>query len=599
MVERIGSLLGGLLPVVATAALLAISPAVAAEEKQQTEEPLISSESLAGNYLAARIAATDKDTEAAVAFYRKALERDPDNSDLKLKAFLNFIANGDFEEGVAIGRQLEKNSAAPDVISLVLAAEEVRKKSWPNAERILNRTWRSPLDRLMSGLLRAWIKQGQGKTGEGLAIIDGLEGPAWYDLFKQYQGGLVALAGGDTKAAVDRLAKAVENRAGGRAAQDTYMRTAQAFVKALWKSGDKKRALDAARTALTTFNQNPIFEALVANLEADKAPSFDVNKPQRGGAEVFLNLGTAIDREGGEQFARIYLQLATMLAPKDDAIAFKLAEVYDRQSKLLRANALFGKIKDVSPYYAISKLEIALNLDELEQIDEARKLLDELVADDPDDLVVRLSYGAVLARHEKYGDAISLYKDMLERIDTPQRIHWNLYYRLGIAYERTKQWPLAEAAFKEALKLYPDQPSVLNYLGYSWVDMNVNLQEGLDMIRKAVELRPNDGYMVDSLGWAYYRLNRFQEAVVELERAVELRPGDPTINDHLGDAYWQANRRLEATFQWRHALALDPPEADIARIEDKLERGLDAVLADEKAGSAAKKEAANAADKEG
>src|SRR5690606_3282769 len=128
--------------------------------------------------------------------------------------------------------------------------------------------------------------------------------------------------------------------------------------------------------------------------------------------------------------------------------------------------------------------------------------------------------------------------------------------------------------FKKALELYPDQPQVLNYLGYSWVDRGENLEEALQMIRKAVEMRPQDGYIVDSLGWAYYKLGRYNEAVVELEKAVKLRPEDPTINDHLGDAYWQAGRGLEATFQWNHAIAGKPEAAELAKIEKKLKQGL-------------------------
>jgi tetratricopeptide (TPR) repeat protein len=156
----------------------------------------------------------------------------------------------------------------------------------------------------------------------------------------------------------------------------------------------------------------------------------------------------------------------------------------------------------------------------------------------------------------------------------PKRSDWSIFFQRGIAYERLKKWELAEPNFKKALELVPDQPQVLNYLGYSWVDMNINLDEGLGMIRKAVDLRPDDGYIVDSLGWAYYRLGRYEDAVSELERAVELRAADPTINDHLGDAYWRAGRRLEAIFQWRTALSMKPEESEIPKIKQKIRVGL-------------------------
>jgi Flp pilus assembly protein TadD len=149
-----------------------------------------------------------------------------------------------------------------------------------------------------------------------------------------------------------------------------------------------------------------------------------------------------------------------------------------------------------------------------------------------------------------------------------------IYYFRGICYERSKQWPKAEADMKQALELFPDQPLVLNYLGYSWIDQGINLDDGMRMIQRAVDQRADDGYIVDSLGWAYYRIGNYEEAVKHLERAVELKPEDPTINDHLGDGYWKVGRVLEARFQWSHARDLKPDPEDLAKIEDKLKSGL-------------------------
>jgi Flp pilus assembly protein TadD len=148
-----------------------------------------------------------------------------------------------------------------------------------------------------------------------------------------------------------------------------------------------------------------------------------------------------------------------------------------------------------------------------------------------------------------------------------------IYYFRGICFERAKQWPKAEADLKKSLELFPDQPHVLNYLGYSWIDQGVNLDEGMRMIKRAVEQRADDGYIVDSLGWAYYRLGNMDEAVKHLERAIELKPEDPTINDHLGDAYWRVGRELEARFQWSHARDLKPEPEDLIKIEQKLKSG--------------------------
>jgi Flp pilus assembly protein TadD len=137
-----------------------------------------------------------------------------------------------------------------------------------------------------------------------------------------------------------------------------------------------------------------------------------------------------------------------------------------------------------------------------------------------------------------------------------------------------KKWPLAEADLQESLKLFPDQPLALNYLGYSWVDQNHNLKKGMALIERAVTLKPDDGYIVDSLGWAHYKLGNYKEAVRFLEHAVELKPEDPVLNDHLGDALWRVGREREARFQWDQALTLEPEPDDVEKIKKKIAEGL-------------------------
>jgi Flp pilus assembly protein TadD len=191
----------------------------------------------------------------------------------------------------------------------------------------------------------------------------------------------------------------------------------------------------------------------------------------------------------------------------------------------------------------VSELQLGLALADMGRNGDAKDHLKALIASDPKDLRSYLAYGSVLSQDKDYVEMALNYETAISMAGpAPTRNDWNLFFQAGIAHERLKQWPKAEAHFKRALELYPDQPQVMNYLGYSWIDMNMNLEEGMDLIRAAVDLRPNDGYIVDSLGWAHYRLGEYEDAVRELERAVELRPADPTINDHLGDAYWQVGR---------------------------------------------------------
>ena len=555
--------------------VLAVSAVSVSSAESSAAKAIQPGQSLAGNYLAARIANTDRDTASAAAFYRQAMEFDSENTELKQQAFQTFIANGDFDEGVELGETLSKLGQAPEMAHIVLAVNHIRSKAWASAQKELNHNWRAALDRLVASLVLGWAKVGEGKFEEAQNTVDDLKGPDWYKLFVQYHGGLITLSSGDTKGGIARLEKAVANIAGGQGANFTYMRVIQSLAQAYWKDGNKDKANELIDRALAMQPRNPVFKAMKANLLTNEGLAAPVSTPRRGAAEVFLNLGTAVNKDGGEQFARVYLQLAATLAGDDEVIIMQLADLYDQQKLSERSNLLFAKIEQQSPYYRIAQLEIAINLDAAEDIDASKAIFSKLIQSGPKDVTAHLSYASVLARHEKFADVIPLLKQLTDRLKNPIRLNWPVFYRLGIAYERTKRWPEAEAAFRRALALYPDQPSVLNYLGYSWVDMGINLEEGLKMIRKAVSIRPNDGYMVDSLGWAYYKMGRFEEAVEDLERAVALRPSDPTINDHLGDAYWRSKRKLEATFQWRHALSLDPPsDLDINKIEDKLENGL-------------------------
>ena len=217
---------------------------------------------------------------------------------------------------------------------------------------------------------------------------------------------------------------------------------------------------------------------------------------------------------------------------------------------------------------------MAANLDLLDHADEAEKHLEALIKEHPDDQEAIMALGNILRGHKKFAACADVYSKGIDALKQPEKANWVIFYFRGICLERAHQWPKAEADLKKALDLFPEQPHVLNYLGYSWIDQGVNLDQGMDMIKRAVQQRPDDGYIVDLLGWAYYRINNYDEAVKNFERAIELKPEDPTINDHLGDAYWRVGRVLEAKFQWAHARDLKPDPEDLPKIEAKLKDGL-------------------------
>ncbi len=339
-----------------------------------------------------------------------------------------------------------------------------------------------------------------------------------------------------------------------------------------------------------------------------------VELPQSGAAEALYGIGATLTRRGGEDLALVYLQLALYLQPNHPLALLSLADLYESVKKPAMAIKVYERVPANSPLKRNAQIQLATDLDAADRSDEAIKILKGVTAEDPKDIEAIMALGNVERGRKKFADCVETYSQGIDALpDRTDKTNTVWYYYRGICEERSKQWSKAEVDMKKALELQPDQPHVLNYLGYSWIDQGINLDEGMKMIKRAVDQRPDDGYIVDSLGWAYFRIGNYEEAVKNLERAIDLKPEDPTINDHLGDAYWRIGRTLEAKFQWAHARDLKPEPEDLPKIEAKIQNGLPDLAApaataektttepkkdDAKDGGAAKK-TARAADRAG
>ena len=540
-------------------------PAVLAAQTPTVQE--LSRVSPAGNYLAARHASTERDSAAAAAYYRAALRHDPKNGELLERAFFSVLAEGDVEEAVKLAErilQVDKNNRSA---RLVLGVRALKQKQYQVARQQFAQSIRGPITDLTATLLSAWSLSGTNETKAAVDAIDRLTGPDWYAIFKDLHAGMILDLAGNKKDAGKRFERAYKLDA-------TALRVVAAYGSFASRYSGKDEALKIYEAFDKALPRHPlIIEAMGEIKKGAQLPPL-VDSPQAGAAELLYGLGASLGRRGGEDLALVYLQLSLYLAPNHALAMLSLADLYEAMKKPALAIKIYQRVPEKSPLKRNAEIQLAVDLDTLDRTDEAKKHLSKLIADQPSELDAILALGNILRGRKQFAECADVYNKGVVAIGTPERPNWTIFYFRGICYERAKEWDKAEADLKKALELFPDQPHVLNYLGYSWVDQGKNLDEGMRMIKRSVEQRPDDGYIVDSLGWAHFRLGNYDEAVKNLERAVELRPEDPTINDHLGDGYWRVGRVLEARFQWSHARDLKPETDELAKIEEKLKVGL-------------------------
>jgi tetratricopeptide (TPR) repeat protein len=544
---------------------LALSfPSFAAQVPAQEQ---LSPETAAGSYLAARHAGAERDSAAAATYYLDVLKLDPHNADLLSRTFLSVLTEGNVEEASKLGDRLLTMDHSDRIARLVLGVRDLKAKHYSSARQNFAQSVRGPVTDLTATLLAAWAQAGAGDGKGAVDTLDKLSGPDWYGIFKDLHAGLILDFTNNKKDAGKRYASAYK-------ADPQALRTVEAYGRYLSRTGSKDDALKIYEDFSKALPDHPIVNEEVKQISAgEKLPSL-IESPQAGAAEALYGLGASIGRHGGEDLALVYLQLALYLEPSHQMALLSLGDLYEDLKKPDLAIKAYERIPASSPLARNAQIQMAVDLDALDRTDEAKKLLENVIAEHPKDTEAIIELGNIQRARKDFADCGDTYGKAIDTVPNPEKSNWVMFYFRGICYERSHQWPAAEADMKKALTLYPEQPLVLNYLGYSWVDQGVHMEEGMDMIRRAVEQRPDDGYIVDSLGWANYRTGNYDEAVKNLERAVELKPEDPTINDHLGDAYWRVGRTLEAHFQWSHAKDLNPEPEDLPKIEAKLKDGL-------------------------
>jgi tetratricopeptide (TPR) repeat protein len=532
--------------------------ACAATDLPSGGQPEVAQSGVLGDYLAGRFALSEGDSATAANDLLKASALNPGDHELTLQAFMACLAAGR-PEAVKLARQLPDSQVA----QLVLADVDIKAGRWAAAEQRFRDLPRQGLTQLLQPLLIAWAQAGDGRVDSALSTLQPyVENPRFRAVFA-LNAAMIADLGNRTEEA-GRLYHIVETDLG-----EPNLRLAQ--ILASWQARSGQPA-DAQKVLANLPLVAPDLAIAMPNLLANVTKRV-VARPSDGVAEAYFTFAALLRAQDANDFSLILLRLSLDLRPDFAAAKLLAADVLVNEQHPQVALRMLNDVSSSDPIYPVVQLRRAAIVDRLGRSDEAARDLERLARDYPESPLPDLQRGDILRMKQHYPDAVVAYDKAIARNTLPSGSDWVMFYDRGVAEEQSHQWAKAEVDFNHALELSPDQPLVLNYLGYSWADMGRHLDKARQMIERAAERRPNDGAITDSLGWVKFRQGETRDAVKTLEHAVELEPEDATINGHLGDAYWAAGRKVEAQYQWRRALTLNPTPDDAAKLEAKLNTG--------------------------
>ncbi len=531
-----------------------------------------------GAYLAARSAMIANDYQEAARYFGQALVRDPSNIPLLESAATAYLGLGDLDRAVPVARRLAASAENSQLAGLIVLGDDARNEDW---DAILTGLENGvTVGPLFDGLARSWAMVGAGRMSDALASLDDLATNSGVEAFAMYHKALALASAGDFESASE-----VFSGETGPTIRVTR-RGVIASAQVLSQLDRQEEAIDLITDSFGT-NLDPFLIRMKEQLEAGDVLEFDAVKTATDGmAEVYFSIANALRGEAQGAYTLLYSRMAMALREDHNDALLLTAELLESLERYDLATEVYDTVPRDHPSFHAAELGRADALRRSGREDAAIEVLRQLTESHGDVPQVHITLGDTLRGLERYEESIEPYDNALSLIESPDAQHWIIYFARAISHERLDEWAKAEADFRKALELRPEQPQVMNYLGYSFLEMQINYDEALDLIERAAALRPDSGYIIDSLGWGLYRVGRYAEAVPHMERAVELMPIDPIVNDHLGDVYWAVGRQREAEFQWTRALSYitdktDPNDVDADRIRRKLEVGLDEVLAEE------------------
>lgn len=542
-------------------ALHSVPAALAATEEapEKKEAQVAIPKGLTGSYLAGQYARNSGNIDEAIRYLKKVHSRDSGNMRIIGQLEGMMVLTGSVDEAVKLAEEAKAPGADKDPINALLRTlYAIKQKKLEQGAAIMDAAFTGDSGQLWVPLTQAWLDVALGRMDKPIRLEEMSTNVGRALPVINYHLALINDRAGFKDDAAKNFINAVENPA------DPPLRVMGMLIR-FYEANGRPESLAPVITAFREANPDYVSE--------DDGSAIDTI--EEGMAEVLFTMGTIMQSAGILQDAVTYFQLAHYMSPEFTLATLALADTYSDLRAYDKANELFKTIPPKSRLYFKAQLGLVINNDRTGNTAQALAILDKISANKEYRYEALVARADILRLHGRYAEAAEIYTQALEAVSSLGAKHWPVLFARGACHERLGKWPQAESDLKHALKLKPDQPDVLNYLGYSWLTRGENILEARRMIEKAVQARPNDPQIVDSMGWALYLLKEYEDAALHLEKAVELTPADPTINEHLGDAYWRLGRKNEARYQWERALSyFTESRGDAVALRKKIAEGL-------------------------
>ena len=530
-------------------------------------------ESAYGAYLAARVAHMRQDFSEAAEYYKIVLEKDAENSKVNHSLYAILSSLGHINEAAPFAQKEIENKTPKTMAPLVLAVQNFANGDYAEARKQMNSLKDDIYTTIVAPLFNAWAYAAEGNETEAVNSLNKLMNDPQLLSTKMFHGAMIYDYLGNTNAAHELYSQIVVNHPA-----DVTYRILEVITNFYVRNGNTALARQISRR----YQDNSMLSMLLADIDRkiDNAKPNEpavIDTPQKGFAEAMFNVGNIFrSTEGGAQLAQIYIAAAYFLNPDYEVAKLALANILEELGLLKEANRYYEQINKDSGSYFISRMKMIENLNKLKEYTKAEAVLRQLLNDYPNNAQLLGDLGAIAASMDKHREAVEIYKKAIQALPRENNEDWPMFYSIAVSYDKIGQKEAAEENLLKALRLSNRNSNVLNYLGYTWLVEGKNTERAVRMIMDAYRKAPYEGHMIDSLGWAYFRLGIYDKALEYLEQASDMNPGNAVISDHLGDIYWFSGRKNEAVFQWKHALVLkeDNESLDKKAVKYKIENGL-------------------------